>query len=195
MENIMIHQAAKLLDRPKDTEYVKMKERQVPLCKHYLAHPQAAEVIDSARTSSSDVDAANPLQSAVSFCDSNPVKIPVGVHRAVGGDNDNPTPGDILCGAIASCLDSTIRIISNRLGVKLKELNVEVLGHVDVRGTLRVDKSVPVSFQKFEVNVLMKPAGWIPGKIIEKILHAAEYSCIVIQTIKGGATVTVTRVK
>ncbi len=183
------------LTKPDRSDYANMKDRQIPLCKHYATTPEDASIVDSARTSSSNVDANNPLESAVTFCDKSPVKMPVGVHKAVGGENDNPTPGDILCGAIASCLDSTIRIISNRLGIKLKQLDIEVLGTVDVRGTLRVDRTTPVAFQEFKVNVVMKPLRWIPGKMLDKILNAAEYSCIVIQTVKHGAEVTVVRTR
>jgi uncharacterized OsmC-like protein len=119
--------------------------------------------------------------------------MPVGVHMAVGGDSDQPTPGDILCGAIAACLDSTLRIVANRVGVRLKTLSVHASGRVDVRGTLRVDKNVPVAFSHFDVTVDIKAAGFIPGKMLDKLLRAAEKSCIVIQTLKNGPEITVSR--
>lgn len=187
----MLNRVAKVLEKPEGTETVNMKQRQVPLCENYKVNPADAIVIDAARTMSTSVN--EPLQSSVAFCDKHAIKMPVGVHTAVGGDSDNPTPGDILCGAIAACLDSTIRIISNRLGLKLKELEVEVRGEVDVRGTLRVDPNCPVGFQRFDVNVAITPARWIPGKMLDKLLNAAEYSCVVIQTVKHGAQVTVSR--
>jgi hypothetical protein len=37
-----------------------------------------------------------------------------GTHTAVGGESDYPVPGELLCAAVASCLDSTIRTIANR---------------------------------------------------------------------------------
>jgi uncharacterized OsmC-like protein len=172
---------------------VSMKERQLPLTDRYKLVDDAAIVIDSARTSSADVPASHPLQTVVTICDENPEKMPVGVHEKVGGDSDYPTPGDILCGAIAACLDSTIRVVCNRVNIKLKHLEVEVLGTVDVRGTLRVSRSVPVAFQKFDVTVTMKASALVPGKVLDKILKGAEHSCIVIQTVRQGAEVTVTR--
>lgn len=59
-----------------------------------------------------------------------------GSHRAVGGYHDAPNPGDILCAALAACLDSTIRVTAARLDVTLESLSVEVTADVDVRGTL-----------------------------------------------------------
>ena len=178
-----------------ELDKVSMKARQLPLTEKYTDDPAAAVIVDSGLTSSADVDAAHPLQTSVWFCDENPVRIPVGVHEKVGGDGDNPTPGDILCGAMAACLDSTIRIVCNRVGVRLKQLEVRVSGTVDARGTLRIRRSVPVAFQRFDVGVTIKPSGIIPGRMIDKILEAAEYSCIVIQTVKAGAEVNVTRVR
>lgn len=70
-----------------------------------------------------------------------------GIHRAVGGYHDAPNPGDILCAALASCLDSTIRIIADRLGITLTSLEVDVTAEVDVRGTLVVNRDIPVGFQ------------------------------------------------
>ncbi len=62
-----------------------------------------------------------------------------------------------------------------------------------MRGTLRADKSVPVAFQKFEVGVSMKPAGFVPGRMLDKLLQAAEYSCVVIQTLRQGPEISVIR--
>ena len=170
---------------PRQFERVDMKARQMPLQDSYAENAGEAIVIDHGSTSSKVVEATHPLQTAVTFCNRNPVEIPVGVHSKVGGDSDNPTPGDILCGAIAACLDSTIRIISNRFGLKLKLLEIDVRGTVDVRGTLRVDKSVPVGFQRFDVDVRIKPAGFVPGRMLDRLLEGAETSCIVIQTVKS----------
>jgi len=175
-------------------EKVDMKARQQPLMERYAEDPAEAIVVDCGRTSSTDVEATHPLKTSVTFCDRNPVNIPVGVHEKVGGDSDHPTPGDILCGAMAACLDSTIRIICNRFGVRLKHLEIEVRGTVDVRGTLRVEKSTPVAFQRFDVSVKIKPAGFVPGKMLDKLIEGAERSCIVVQTVKGTADVRISRV-
>lgn len=170
-----------------------MQTRQEPLCQRYAHEPGAGRVIDSARTSSSNVQPSYPLGSAVRFCDDSPVIIPVGVHTAVGGESDYPTPGDILCGAIASCLDSTLRVIANRLSVSLLTLDVEVLGSVDVRGTLLVDQSVPVGFTRFDISVAMSTDDATPDQILDSVLTAAEHSCVVLQTLGDGPEIVITR--
>jgi uncharacterized OsmC-like protein len=66
---------------------------------------------------------------------------------AVGGPHDAPTPGDMLCAALAACQDSSIRMVANLYSIELKFLQVCVEADVDVRGTLAVDENVPVVFQ------------------------------------------------
>lgn len=187
----MLSHYPELQDRSQDQ--VIMQTRQEPLCQRYAVEPSAARVIDSARTSSSNVQPSYPLGSAVRFCDDSPVTIPVGVHMAVGGESDYPTPGDILCGAIASCLDSTLRVIANRLGVSLSTLDVEVLGSVDVRGTLLVDKSVPVGFTRIDINVAMSTDDGTSDQMLDSLLIAAEHSCVVLQTLGDGPEIVITR--
>ncbi|MBV5331716.1 OsmC family protein, partial [bacterium] len=75
------------------------------------------------------------------------IKAPVGVHSALGGVHDAPTPGDLLCAALAACQDSSIRMVANILGVELEHLQVKVTAQVDVRGALAMSQEVPVGFQ------------------------------------------------
>lgn len=173
---------------------VKMKERQQPLYELYSRDASAALIVDHAKTTSADTPAHYPLGSRVSLCENGAVSVPVGVHRAVGGLSDQPTPGDILCAAIASCLDSTLRVIANRFGIRLKQLEVAVQGSVDVRGTLRAAPGVPVAFQRFDVSVRLKASGIVPGFLLDKLLAGAERSCIVIQTLRPGAQIEITRI-
>lgn len=166
------------------SQQIRMKDRHTPLCESYVEKPEAATIVDSARTTSENVNALSPIYTEAVLGRNIPVRIPVGIHTAVGGESDYPNPGDILCGAIASCLDSTIRVVSNRVGVKLKELNVEVDGVVDVRGTLRVDRDTPVGFKSFDIKVHIKPVGFVPKIMLKRIVKGAEASCVVLQTLR-----------
>lgn len=70
---------------------------QKPLKSKYKEAPESAMVIDHAKTSGEV--AADPFHSKVEPMDGCGVSIPVGVHAAVGGLHDAPTPGDLLCAA------------------------------------------------------------------------------------------------
>ena len=112
-----------------------------------------------------------------------PADITTGLHKAVGGESDFPNPGEIFAAAIASCLDSSTRMIANRLGIPLEHLSVSVDAKVDVRGTLMVDREVPVGFQLIEINVEMTGGAGVSEDQLLLLLKAAKRSCVLIQTL------------
>lgn len=164
---------------------IDMSKRQAPLYERYANDPAAAMVEDYAITTSARTPANNPLHTDLALAHARDVSLDVGVHKAVGGLGDKPCPGDILCGALAACLDSSIRIIANRLSVELEHLEVEVKGEADVRGTLRADDNCPVAFQAFHTHVSIQAAPEIDETLLEQLLKAAEYSCVVLQTLRS----------
>lgn len=117
------------------------------------------------------------------------VALPFGIHKAVGGYSDAPNPGDILCGALAACLDSTIRIIAERLGVILESLEVDVKANQDVRGTLLISREVPVVFQMINCNVNLKAKDGTDPRILQKLLGAAEHSCVTMETLLSSVSI------
>jgi len=85
-----------------------------------------------------------------------------------------------------------IRIIASRLGVKLNSLEVEVSADIDVRGTMVVDRDVPVGFQKMRCNVNIQAAEGTNHQLLGKLLAAAENSCVNLQTLRSGVPVETT---
>ncbi len=149
----------------------------------YKADAGHALVVDEAVTTSAFVPGTTALYSQVTLGHYDLPPIDIGVHEKVGGNHDFPNPGELLCAAIAACFDSCIRLICCRLGVDLKALSVQVRGHVDVRGTLKMAQGVPVGFQSFTIDVDID-GGNVPEQTIAAILKAGEESCVVMQTIK-----------
>ena len=162
---------------------IDLKSIQHPLRERYKSEPDCAIVIDEAQTSG--VDPTDPFHFSVKPMKNSSVEIPVGVHHAVGGLHDAPTPGDILCAALAACLDSSIRMVANLLKIELEHLEVNVKGKVDVRGTMAVDTSVPVGFQSMACNVDLKAKPGTPEKLLKKLEQAAKQCCVVQQTLQN----------
>ncbi|MBV7328609.1 OsmC family protein [Chloroflexi bacterium TSY] len=106
-----------------------------------------------------------------------------------GGDHDAPNPGDILCAAVAACLDSTIRIMAEHLRVTLTMLEVTVMAQVDVRGTLLVEKSVPVGFQSMQCHVKLEPIEGTNPALVQKLVGMSERCCVNLQTMIGDIAV------
>lgn len=155
---------------------------QHPLKVQYREAPEAAMVVDHARTSGKV--ATDPFHSQVEPMDGCGVTVPVGVHAAVGGLHDAPTPGDLLCAALAACQDSAVRMVANLLGIELLELEVRVTASADVRGTMAMDASVPVGFQSMTCDVRMTVKDGTPPALLQRLQVAAEKCCVVQQTLK-----------
>ena len=160
-----------------------VEKAQRPLRKKYRQSPESAIVIDQAETCGINPD--NPFHFLVKPMPRSGVEIPVGVHHAVGGLHHAPTPGDILCAALAACQDSTLRMIANILGIELESLKVTVSANVDVRGTLAMSKNVPVGFQAINCDVQMKAKPGTATALVKKLQVAALESCVIQQTLSN----------
>jgi len=170
---------------------VDIKIRQAPLREAYKHTPSDAMICDHATTRCDKIPASQPLHTEIEFSDYNQTRLPIALHKGVGGNSDCLIPGELFSGAIASCLDSTIRVISNMMGVTLETLEVAVECKVDLRGTLRMSKYVPTAFQAIDVTVKMVPEGDVPQAQLDAILAAAEQCCVVMQTLKHPPEITV----
>ena len=167
---------------------VSVQERQDPLIALYHHDPTTAQISDRAKTvGGTETD---PFHGNVVLGrDELGVVLPFGIHHAVGGDHDAPNPGDLLCAALATCVDSTLRILAERLRIGLRRLEVEVTADVDLRGTLLVSKDVPVAFQSMRLRILGETDADTPDAKRQKWIAAAEHSCINLQTLLAGIQV------
>lgn len=168
-------------------------ERQMPLRARYRDAPDAAWVQDRARTVDAEVPAHHPIHAHVICGKAIPVDIPVSVHKAVGGESDFPCPGEILAAALASCLDTAIRMIANLKGIRLVRLEVQVSLGADVRGTLMTGDNVPVGFQTADMTVDLETACGMSESDLNALVDAAERSCVILQTLRAPPTVQIER--
>lgn len=161
---------------------------QAPLRQAYARTPSDAAVVDVAWTESGD--SGDPMSGRVHFGSHATSSVAFGVHRAIGGTHAAPVPGDLLCAALASCQESSLRMVANVLGVRLLQLRVNVRATVDVRGTLGMSASVPVGFHSIQVKVNLQPAPDTHPVRVGQMIRAAERACVVLQTLRAGVAVT-----
>lgn len=169
------------------TTQSRVRESQDPLRARYREAPEEAWVVDRAVTRTKE--AGDPFHAEIEYGTAARANMDIGVHASVGGPHDLPVPGDVLCAALASCLDSTTRLIADRTGIPLARLEVEVKAHVDVRGTLAVDPTVPVGFQRLECIIDIDAGEATPRAVLERLVDAAERHCVVWQTLQAGIPV------
>ncbi len=164
-----------------------VRQRHLILHDKYQKNPESAWITDSAQVTGINLN--DPFRTTVSINDKMKVPFKIGLHKAVGGDHDFPNPGDMLCASLASCFESTVRMISNKLGIELIETKIRVNAQVDVRGTLMFDKSIPVEFQSMHIDALIIAKN-TNEKLLSTLLKGVKNSCVVYQTIKKGVPIT-----
>jgi uncharacterized OsmC-like protein len=176
-----------------DGKPLSILDRQLPLRRRYHGAPDAAWVHDHARTVDAQVPAKHSIHAHVVCGEGIPVDIPVSVHKAVGGESDFPCPGEILAAALASCLDTAIRMIANLKGITLHHLEVQVSFGAGVRGTLMTGDNVPVGFQTAHMKVDLKTACGLSKPHLNALIDAAERSCVILQTLRAPPAVQLER--
>ena len=162
-------------------------ERQEPLRASYRRRPAEAMIVKRATAvSAAGTDA---LHGIVSPGDTYGLAWPVGVDRAIGGLHDAPNPAELLCAALAACKDISIRMVADVLGIALERLEVKVVGKVDVRGCMAMDRDTSVGFQSLACNVRLAVAQGTDPERLAALLAQAERSCINLATLRAGVPV------
>jgi uncharacterized OsmC-like protein len=104
-----------------------------------------------------------------------------GLHPAAGGDGSLACSADMLLEAVAACAGITFRAVATASGVKIRSGRVIAEGKWDARGTLGVDRSVPVGLSeitlRFEVDSDADPAK------LARMIQATERYCVILQTL------------
>lgn len=163
--------------------------RQAPLRGVYTEDRARAITVKRVRTvETSTTDAWHGTVGAV---DHPGVTWDYGIDAKVGGYDDMPNPGHVLCAALAGCMDSTVRMIADHLGVGIETLEVEVVGDVDVRGCMAMDPSVRSGFQHLRCDIRLQPAQGVDERLVRILLHQAEKLCVTLDTLRSGVQVDV----
>src|SRR5436309_8357801 len=119
-------------------------------------------------------------------------KTPVeaGLHPATGGDGRAACSGDLLLEALVACAGVTLKAVATALALPLAGGTVSAEGDLDFRGTLGVAKDVPVGFQAIRLRFDLDTAA--TQEQLDSLLRLTERYCVVYQTLKQPASVTVT---
>ena len=117
---------------------------QQPLKDRYREDPDAALVTLSATSTLADgITCSVRTGKAIAAA---------GLHPASGGDGSTLCSGDMLLEALAACAGVTLRAVATSLEIEITQGFVHADGELDFRGTLGVDRDVPVGFQSIELR-------------------------------------------
>jgi len=91
--------------------------------------------------------------------------------------------------ALVACANVTLKSVATAIDVPLKTGNISAEGALDFRGTLGLDKEVPVGFA--EIRLRFEVDADAPQDKLDLLLKLTERYCVVYQTIKNGPKVSV----
>jgi len=160
---------------------VDLREAQRPLKERYRAEPAEARITltarggESAGAAACSVDIGRAVYAAQA-------------HAGVGGEGTAPCSGDLLLGALAACAQVTCQMVAASSGIATTKIEVTADGELDLRGTLGIDREVPVGFDRITLRFDVEGAGDRRDELIEKTLRY----CVVLQTLEHPPHIEIT---
>ncbi len=157
-----------------------LRALQAPLKELYRRSPHKAKVTQKA------TGRLNPGLLSVEF-ETPAGPLTAGLHPATGGDGSQACSGDLLLQSLAACAGVTLQAVAASMRINLHGGMVHAEGDMDFRGTLAVDKSVPVGFEAIRLSFELA-CDASPGQR-ETLLKLTERYCVVFQTLQSAPPV------
>jgi uncharacterized OsmC-like protein len=151
-----------------------LRARQAPIKDRYRNDPEAARLTLKARGFVDDDGVACRVETARA------VSV-AGLHRATGGSGADRCSGDMLLEALVACAGVTLKAVATALEINLRKGVVKAEGDIDFRGTLGIDKGVPVGFKAIRMSFEIDSDA--PRERIDQLVEFTERYCVIFQTL------------
>ncbi|MCB1435342.1 MAG: OsmC family protein, partial [Alphaproteobacteria bacterium] len=109
--------------------------------------------------------------------------VEAGLHPATGGSGLQACSGDMLLEALVACAGVTLNAVATALALPLTGATIHAEGDLDFRGTLGVDKAVPVGFQSVRLRFDLE--GDLTAEQKAQLQKLTERYCVVYQTLRS----------
>ncbi|MFN9719241.1 MAG: OsmC family protein [Planctomycetota bacterium] len=107
-----------------------------------------------------------------------------GLHPCAGGDGTLACAGDMLLQSLVACAGTTLAAVSIAMGLSVTAATIRATGVMDFRGTLGVDRAVPVGMSNISMEIEL--AGTLSGEQADKLVQLMERYCVVYQTLRAS---------
>jgi uncharacterized OsmC-like protein len=152
-----------------------IKSVQKPLKEQYRNDPTTSLVTLTAKGSQTET----PLSCSV---DIGRAIYQAEAHKGVGGAGGGACSGDLLLGALSACAQITCQMVAAAMGIPAEKIEVTVEGDLDLRGTLGIDKNLPVGFQRIQLRFDIVAPQATPDQL-RALREKTEQYCVVMQTL------------
>jgi uncharacterized OsmC-like protein len=96
----------------------------------------------------------------------------------------------MLLEALVACAGVTISAVATAMGVKLRNGRVFAEGHWDARGTLGVDRDVPVGLADIALRFELDTDA--DATTVQRLVEMSERFCVIYQTLRTPPRLSVT---
>jgi uncharacterized OsmC-like protein len=156
---------------------------QAPLKQRYREEPESGVITLQAEAELDDSEVSCSVQTGRAL-------VQAGLHTGSGGDGSLACSGDMLLQALVACAGVTLRSVAVNRNLPVAGGRITAEGDLDFRGTMAVDRDAPVGFRSIRLSVELNSE--LSDAEVQTLLGLMERYCVVLQTISGGAPVTVT---
>lgn len=158
-----------------------LRALQAPIKQSYKDDPKIARVVMFAEGEIACGEVACSVATSLG-------PVVAGLHPAAGGDGSQACSGDMLLQALVACSGVTFSAVAIAMGIPVDAASVRAEAVMDFRGTLGVDRSVPIGITSLELNFeIHSPA---EDEKLSKLVELTERYCVVLQTLAQPASLT-----
>jgi uncharacterized OsmC-like protein len=161
-----------------------LRELQAPLKDSYRTDPSTARTPLTARADYRDPGVTTTVEGWAG-----PVR--AGLHSATGGDGTDACSGDMLLEALLACAGVGRRRGAAAMRLTVRSASLRAEGMFDARGTLGVDRDVPVGVQ--DIVVVAEIDSDADDAALERLATATERYCVVGQSLRQSPRFVVQR--
>jgi uncharacterized OsmC-like protein len=153
---------------------------QTPIKQRYRDNPQSARVLARAEASLDPNDIACTIPSWHG-------ETRAGLHPATGGTGELACSADMLLEALVACAGVTLRAVATAMGITLRHGTITAEGHWDARGTLGIDRNVPVGLSEIVLRFDLDADA--DAEKIKRLIETTERYCVILQTLRNPPSV------
>jgi len=151
-----------------------LRALQAPLKERYKADPAAALIT---------LRRSGQLGAGITCgVETGKMLVEAGLHPATGGNGLAACSGDMLLEALVACAGVTLNAVATALGIVVRRGTVRAEGDLDFRGTLGVDKTAAVGFQRIRLHFDLDTEA--SAEQLDTLLRLTERYCVVYQTLR-----------
>lgn len=158
-----------------------LRALQAPLKQRYRTEPRSALVTSRA-------EAALDLRRLAAVLAGSQSRM-AGLHPAAGGTGQEACSADLLLESLVACAGVTLLAVATSMGAPLTGGRIVAEGTWDARGTLGVDKAVPVGIGSIVLTFELE--GPIDEATRRRLLDVTERYCVILATLRDPPTVEV----